>query len=61
MTIKVTISHDQLGYDKPIAVQHVTADGTPIETAPNRVLQPGERGEFYVWGDQQIVVSEVRE
>lgn len=57
MTIRVIIEHAQPGYDKDIKVSLLNRDGTVVQGQPT-IVHAGTRQEFYVWKDQQILVTE---
>lgn len=63
MTLKVTISHEQPGYDKSAQVEvgYLDEKGiwNPGSEYDTKVIQPGQSAEFYVYGGRELRVIEV--
>ena len=59
MTIKVTITHEDINYPKNIRIVHIDHNGELINAVLNKELKAGESGEFWVHSTQKLVVEEV--
>ncbi len=57
MTIRVTVSHDQPGYDKDIIVNYLQDNRLDVNMAPI-IIKPGEERIFYIYDKRSIQVSE---
>lgn len=58
MTIQVTITHAHPNAIRSIKISHVDENGVPKPAAPDTILKPGESGVFWVWGLQNLVITE---
>lgn len=57
MTIRVIIKHTQPNYDKHIKVSLLNKDGTVVKQQPI-IFHAGEKLDFYVYDNQQLLVTE---
>lgn len=57
MTIKVRVTHDQPGYDRPIVLEVRSAAQDEAVVSTQRIA-PGESAVAYVWQGNYLVVRE---
>ncbi len=60
MTIRVTVKNEDAGEDRVIVAQHKSGDGKEVSGYLPQLLKGGESAEFYVHGNNQIVVTEAK-